>query len=298
MLRANNNYAFAESYRDPRAALDTSRSGAVLARRLGAREWVAGFVGNIGEFALRTGDWSAALTEIAAALAEGYEAEDEAGLRIVEAAIRACRGESVDRILSDIDGLISSSGDARSLSGRAVAAGFAAFAAGELDEARSAWLDAGRLMTHEQYVSVPRVARAALWANDARAAQGDLDRLDASGFHGSAIEADRRTIRAGIAALEGRPADALSLYGEAVRAWRLLGLVWDEALCGIDMATLLDPADPEVRAAAESAREILVRLDAKPFIARLDAAMARSVSDPGLPSPSTASPLETAPSAT
>ncbi len=33
---------------------------------------------NIGEFALRTGDWSAALTELTAAFAEGYEAEDEA----------------------------------------------------------------------------------------------------------------------------------------------------------------------------------------------------------------------------
>ncbi len=43
------------------------------------------------------------------------------------------------------------------------------------------------------------------------------------------------------------------------------------------MAMLLDPTEPEVRAAAESAREILVRLEAAPFIARLDAAMARSV---------------------
>jgi hypothetical protein len=41
------------------------------------------------------------------------------------------------------------------------------------------------------------------------------------------------------------------------------------------MATLLDPADPEVRAAADAAREILVRLRAAPFIARLDAALAR-----------------------
>jgi hypothetical protein len=67
--------------------------------------------------------------------------------------------------------------------------------------------------------------------------------------------------------LEGRPADALPLYREALRCWRDLGLAWDEALCAIDMATLLDPADPEVRAAAEAAREILVRLEAAPFIA-------------------------------
>ena len=56
--------------------------------------------------------------------------------------------------------------------------------------------------------------------------------------------------------------------------WRTLGLAWDEALAGIDMATLLDPAEQEVRAAAEGARAILVRLGAAPFIERLDAAMA------------------------
>ena len=47
-----------------------------------------------------------------------------------------------------------------------------------------------------------------------------------------------------------------------------------------EMATLLEPADPEVRAAAGAAREILGRLRAAPFIARLDAALARS-SDSG-----------------
>jgi len=72
------------------------------------------------------------------------------------------------------------------------------------------------------------------------------------------------------------PDDGLALYRDALRAWRDLGLAWDEALCGLDMALLLDPADPEVHAAAGTAREILVRLEAAPFIARLDAASARS----------------------
>ena len=42
------------------------------------------------------------------------------------------------------------------------------------------------------------------------------------------------------------------------------------------MATLLDPSDPEVLAAAERSREILVRLELAPFIERLDAAIMRS----------------------
>jgi hypothetical protein len=122
-------------------------------------------------------------------------------------------------------------------------------------------------------IVLPCTARAALWAGDGRAARDDLVALDATGVHGPAIEAGRATMRAGIAAFEGRPAEALALYREALRAWRDLGLAWDEALCGLDMALLMDPSEPEVRAAAEAAREILVRLEAAPFIARLDAAL-------------------------
>ena len=61
-----------------------------------------------------------------------------------------------------------------------------------------------------------------------------------------------------------------------LRAWQGLGLAWDEALCAIDMVTVLDPADPEVRAAADAARTILTRLGAKPMLERLDAAISRS----------------------
>lgn len=49
------------------------------------------------------------------------------------------------------------------------------------------------------------------------------------------------------------------------------------------MATLLDPSEPEVRAVAESAREILVRLEANPFIARLDAATSRPTAPTATP---------------
>ena len=39
------------------------------------------------------------------------------------------------------------------------------------------------------------------------------------------------------------------------------------------MVTVLGPAEPEVRAAAESARQTLSRLGAKPILERLEAAM-------------------------
>ena len=67
----------------------------------------------------------------------------------------------------------------------------------------------------------------------------------------------------------------MALYREALRGWRATHAVWDEALTGLDMALLLDPADPEVAAVIESTREILERLGAKPYLERLNAAAAQ-----------------------
>ena len=119
-------------------------------------------------------------------------------------------------------------------------------------------------------------ARASLMARDARGAAADLEALEATGVHGPAIDARRASIRAGLAALDDRPADALSQYADAIRGFRDLGLPVDEALTAIEMATVLDPNLPEVRVAADAARAILTRLGATPFVDRLDAAMARA----------------------
>jgi hypothetical protein len=52
--------------------------------------------------------------------------------------------------------------------------------------------------------------------------------------------------------------------------------VWDEAMTGMDMATLLDPAEPEVATAITSTRAILERLGARPYLERLEAAAFRA----------------------
>jgi class 3 adenylate cyclase/tetratricopeptide (TPR) repeat protein len=278
---AHNNRSAIESTRDPRAALEIARAGLALARRLGRRGMISALLGTAAGSALRTGDWAWALAESEAALGEEFEALDRAGFLGNVVVFRALRGEAVADPLDEIARLVGGSADPRVLSFVASLDAFVAFAAGRLGDARSAFRRDAELQVGNLPVSLPPAARAALWMGDGGAARGDLAALDGSGFHGPAIEADRRTIRAGIAALEGCPADALPLYRDALRAWRDLGLAWDEALCGMDMATLLDPADQEVRVAAAAAREILVRLGAAPFITRLDAALAHSADRTG-----------------
>ncbi len=275
LLRALINHSAVDISRNPRAALESVISGLALARQLGERSPAATLLANGTEAAIRTGDWPWALAELEAALAEDIEASDRIVLVGTLVAIRSMRGDASDD-LAELTTNIGMATDAILLTSLYIAKAYDAFGRGHLTDARAALSRLAEISSTNQTAAMEQRARAALWLGDVDAARADLAALDEFGVHGPAIEAGRTTIRAGIAALESRSSDALALYRDALREWRDLGLVWDEALCGVDMATLLDPADPEVRAAADAAREILVRLQAAPYLARLDEAMARS----------------------
>jgi hypothetical protein len=233
-------------------------------------------LGNGALAARRTGDWSWVFNELAPALADEAEGADRLFLLEAAVGLRALRGEDVRTELDEMAVLVGASTDPGLVGSLQLARADDAFAQARLKDARDAWHKDADLTAEYLPTMLARAARAALWLGDGAGAADDLAALDAAGVHGPAIEADRLTIRASLAALAGSSADALALYRDALRAWRDLGLAWDQALCAIDMATLVDPAEPEVRAAADAAREILVRLGAVPFVRRLDAAMERS----------------------
>ena len=273
VLRADNNRAFSLASRDPRAGFETSRDGLALARRLGARGWVPGMIQNLGEFGLRTGDWATAMVELNAALAEDFEDTDMRALAVAHIQIAALRGDPIDSRLEGTRLLEADSTNAQDRSNQSVVRAFLAFTSGDLAAARAAWLEAAAAAAGEMPTSVPRAARAALWSGDLAAAIEDVRLIEQSELHGAAFQTDLMTVRAGITTLQGRRADAMSLYRDSLRSWRELGLAWDEALCGLDMVLLLGPDDAEVRAAGEVSREILARLEAVPILARLDAAL-------------------------
>jgi len=272
LLRAVSNRAAEESSRDPRAALEVARAGLAAARRFGW--WDAVVTENAAWAAVRVGEWAWGLDLIDEALAQDFESGDRAELLTNLVGFHAYMGNPTQDALAEVERLTAGATDPYRIANLDWAKAVVAFAEGRLRETRERWRRVIVLLASPG--GLPLSARAALWDRDADAVRMDLAELDASGMHGPALEADRTTIRAGIAALEGRTADARALYREALRAWRELGLLWDEALCGIDMALLLDPADPDVRAAASVSRDILVRLEAAPFLSRLDAAIARS----------------------
>ena len=280
-LRALNNTAVGLAEIDPRAGAEAARAGLALSRRLGQRFWMFAFIGNSAWGGFVTGDWDRALAELRIGLAEEPDPSDRMLLLNNLVTIQAVRGEPVKAEIAEMERLTDGETDALLLGYVIEARGFQALADGRLDEASDAWWQLPEMSPSVASSYLFLAARPALWGGNMSRVRGALERLDATGVHGPVVEIHRATLRAGLAAMDGRGAEALGLYREALRDLHDLGLPWDQALTAIDMATLLGPAEPEVRAAADTARTILVGFGARPFVDRLDAALARSATAGG-----------------
>jgi len=273
-LRARNNLCSFLGDDDPRGAMEASRGALELSRRLGERHRLCILLQNLAASALHAGEWDEALAELEAALEEDLEALDRVSLLAYVHAIRAARGEPTDALRAEVDALLGGSTEPVAIAWRGWCGAWAALAADRLAGARAACLEVVPVFAQGADLAGVIAARAALWGRDADGARADLAGLEARGSHRRVPATERRCIRAGILALDGRTDEALATYREVLRTWRDLGCAWDEALTAIDMATLVDPSEAEVRAAAERGREILVGLRARPFLERLEAAMA------------------------
>ena len=269
---------------DPRAAVELNREGLSLARRIGDRPFLFGFVFGAGWTAFNGGDADGAMALWEGALADDPDTPDRIDMLTGVITAKAALGEPSSDQLEEIGRLVADVSDPNVTSSVLWARGWAAFCAGRYEEAdRQFRLTAAELVSFGP-TSLYQAARAALWGGDAEAAAADLAAIDAIGIRAPVIELRRLTIQAGLAAVDGRPAEALRLYREALRGWADFDQGLEEALVGIDMAILLDPSEPEVRAATDRAHEILTRMRARPLLERLETAMARST-EPARPSP-------------
>jgi class 3 adenylate cyclase/tetratricopeptide (TPR) repeat protein len=274
LSRARQNLGIIVADRDPRAALELARANLAESRRLGWRDPT--IASGVIWCALVCGEWDEAVAELDLLLATDLDREDLAVTLGNAIWIRAWRGEDVSASRAELDGLVAGRVDPTMIVLGDAARACEALAVGRLAEAAAAAMAAGRDYPAEATTHFPMAAHAAIWGGDAAGARAALDALAGTGGHTRVGATATAGIEAGLAAQEGRPADALARYRVALQGWRDLGMPVEQALATIDMATLLDPAEPEVQAAASEARDILTRLGARPFLERLDAAMARA----------------------
>jgi class 3 adenylate cyclase len=274
VARALNNLASFLSDSDPRESLRAAREGMQLAERLGWHSF--NLRSNAFSGAFQTGDWPWAIAITEASLAQDMDPLMRAAAVSDLLGTAAARGEPVDGALGELETLVGAMEGELARSPLTWARAAVLLAAGRDREAHDAFRKAGEQFPMGELESVFQATRAALWAGDAELAGRGLADAEANARRGRVVDTQRLVLRAGVAALEGRAREALAMYREGLRSWRDLGVVWEEALTGTDMAILLDPAEPEARDAAENAREIYQRLAARPYLERLEAALARA----------------------
>ncbi len=281
-LRAYINGSISESLVDPRLSLDKLRIGLKLAARLGRPGEESSLSGNAFIQAMRTGEWAWAEEVLQAALTNAGSAWARMNALSGLANLADYRGEDSSELVAALKAEASEANTSDAQMRMDEVDASVAFAHGRL-------ADAHRLFAVLIAAGVPdaevhlQVARTSLWMRDSTLAAQDLVAARRTGAFGRAIEAGYEQIAAGISALEGRTAEAMSTYRRVLRDWRDLGLPWDEALTGLEMAMFLDPADDEVRQAADVARKIFAELGAKPFLALLDENVSRAPASPASP---------------
>jgi class 3 adenylate cyclase/tetratricopeptide (TPR) repeat protein len=269
--RAINNLASVLAEDDPRAALDVAREGLELQRRTGDRSFT--MLDNAVFASIRVGEWDWAIAELEAALPEETDAMARGAALESLIQFRAYRGLDATPLLEELDHLAASL-DAGSAF-MALTRAHRGLASGDL----AAVIEGAQRFAEswsQGHIEVRVLAtRAALWSRDVSTARECLSALRRLPEHGRAVHLANRTLEAGITALEGRSDEAVAAYRHALRDWEELGLPWDQALAGIDMAFTLGPEEPAVVAAAKASRAILERLGATAMLARLDQAMAQ-----------------------
>jgi hypothetical protein len=260
---------------DNAQALEAYQTGLALAQRVGHRSFTRNFINNIGYTSFLTGDWDVGLAAMDAVLAEDLDTSGRVWLLSNALIIRVSRGDEVDDQLAEMERLAATLDDPHVSVAPSDTLGNFAQAQGRLEDAQRHWLWAVGRWSSQEPSSYYQAARPALWAGELDKVKEYLAGLDATGFHGPVVEARRTTLRAAIAALEERSREAVVLYKEALTSWRDLRVVWEEALTGLDMATVLDQSEPIVQAAIRSTREIFTRLGAKPYLERLEHVLAK-----------------------
>ncbi len=272
---ARTTLTFFEQFADPVAGLAMAREGLEIAGRRGSTAYGFVMVGNAVSCSIRVGEWAWAADLLHEWLANEITGAFYLELYVDRAVLTALTGGDPTADLEEAERLRPALEDTQYTSychwGRA----WAAFTSGRLEDARREAVTAADVTGYFLAISLPLAARAALWAGDAVAADEVVARLEPSVTRGQAVALDHLTLRAGVAALEGRRGDAIAGYRDALRGWRDLGLAFDHAMAALDMAILLAPTEREMAeapVAVEAARETLTRLGARPLLDRLDEA--------------------------
>jgi len=265
---------------DPRTSFEAARAALEIARRFGLRGFVRTLVGNLAAAAVEVGEWDLALHEYALALDESTDAMETRYLRWATVSLEAWRGRDVDDEVASLVAWADGLGESGAHDGIAGLRAEVAFGAGDYRSAAADWLAYAPTDILNAPPAYFLAGLSALLAGDRERAIRAIDGLDGLPGHARLRAVDRRMLAAGLAALDGRTQDALREARAVMADYDQLGLPWRRALGSMMLVALVGRDEADVADLAAFARATFERLGATPFLAQLDALLARRTAAP------------------
>ncbi len=283
-LRARHNLAAAYADDEPVRATLMTQEALELARQLGDRGSAVGLCANTAIGMYDAGrDWDEQMASLKEVLAGTTLRFDRIRLRSALGLFETARGEALDSLAAEMREIVGDSSNPAELQMLAFAESDVALLSGDLARAYRQGILATELATSQPEAGYYIAGRAAILARNLewmRPAAEGMARVQLSGRSNTALKVQ---YVAAVAALEGRRADALVGFRESRNLVRDMGL-WFQAARHTMEAIILLPDEPEVLAWADEARSLFEKLGAKPYLDRLDEALA-SASASSLPVP-------------
>ncbi len=276
-MRGRNNLSVAVVEDDPRRGLEIIFESVELARRLGQRSVFYWQSGTAGMYSQVIGlDWDRPLALIAEALAgDSVADQDRSRLIAIAGILQVSRGELPAAVSTDIDRWIAADAEPQTRGTLLQVKAIAALLTGQYDDAYALAMSSveGWLSFVSDYV--PTAFIAAILMGDSDRARTAAHLIEQSPSGSLWVQSLREWMAAGLAAIDGRPPEALRSYRDAIDRLNGAAFHWPAALVALTAVALL-PGEAEVRGWADGARETFERTGAKPFLALLDDLLAKS----------------------
>ena len=278
-IRALNNLGAVLGEEDLAESVTVLDQAATLAQRVGNRgnyDFIVTVLAGLNT--LRGRDWDADVQRLTEALESSTLPADRGRILTFRASFFAARGERLDELVAEVTEAYRDLDDLDARSSRAYVAAEVAQVSGDLDAAYRYWLEAAVSQPQDQRDMLVNALRCALWAQRPDWVGRPLELLGEVPGSSAVTAAHRRWADACAHALADRPDAAMADFRDAIRDWQAIDAQFYAALVAVD-AAIAYPADPEVRSWAEAARQILESLRARPYLERMDDALASAPSD-------------------
>ncbi len=281
-LRARVNLSYATAAQDPHLSYRVAREGLELARHLGMRGPGSYLLNNAADAGLRMGEWDWVVDQLSEAVAA--DPEGDFGALVHTARLAAFRGEESETMIAKAAAIVEDYTEVQAFSMLDDVRSDAAMALGRLADARTLAISSYQRLDAPDSTARARAGRLSIWLRDVDPIRELL--AEQRQVPGAVARITELELMAGLAALEGRPREAITLFRDAAARWRERGIRFELALCCLTMVHALGTGFPEVREAATEAREIFTQLGAKPLLAQLEAAEAVEPRNPTAAAPS------------